>query len=66
MKPHKQKATATFEGVDGSLDFRHGRKYRLKVRFYSDGTVVISGAGSGCTYGSFEKFIQNWHVHSWS
>lgn len=64
----KMKCTATFMGSPNSMGFQRKMKYRLKVRFYPDGNLIISTgfwSSLGCSYSSINAFFNNWDVHAW-
>lgn len=54
---------AKFTGTDGSLGYRYGRVYTLRVREPGQRwPVEIVGGGTPCPYSSRQKFRENWQA----
>lgn len=73
MKANKQPIIAEFKGKDGSLGYKKGKVYILKVCITSN-TVRIeetpSRQHSVCIYDSVQNFLKNWNIiqdkHKWN
>ena len=56
--------TATFVGEDGSLGYKKGQSYTLRVTQFREGMEIhisIANSEKGkCVYSSLYKFFQNW------
>lgn len=52
----------TFLGTDGSLGYRTGSTYYIKIFNFPDGTVAIERTdGTGyCIYSNVIRFLENW------
>lgn len=61
---------ARFIGEDGSMGYRKGQEYEL--RLVSPGTIGVlavqrtSDGGGLCPYGSEGAFLRNWEPLGWS
>ena len=61
MKNRKYK----FIGMDGSLGYRKGQIYNLKIRIpmaheYNAGWIIIIQSPNFCPYRTIEAFLDNW------
>jgi len=52
--------TATFAGQDGSLGYRKGVVYTLKLRNTGGVTIRRSDGSGACPYASLSAFFRNW------
>lgn len=50
---------AVFKGLNGSLGYKHGQTYLLKVKHNT--IRKLDGLGV-CIYGSTEAFLKNWSI----
>ena len=50
---------ARFVGSDGSMGFRKGKVYDVRL-FTTDNYVWVQYRGVTCPYSSFSKLLENW------
>lgn len=54
-------ATATFQGLNGSLGFQSDKNYEILIRHQGGENIIVESGSLRCEYQSVISFLDNWN-----